>query len=239
MQTFSGRAFYPLDPCERDVCIEDIAHALACQNRFAGHTTLPYSVAEHSVRCARYVERRFRALYPHASLEHERRAILAALLHDATEAYLVDLPRPVKRFMPDYKIAEDRLAGVIELWAGLPKGALGWDLVKSADEAILATEARDLLSAPPRAWNLRAAPLDETIRPWSWERAKEEFLRVFSARCATLDVAIPSHYHHCPECYQKAPCRMSCTILDEEDGVSLGGACVCGDCGAASEGGAA
>lgn len=49
--TYTGRKFYPLDPRPEDVCIEDIAHALALVNRFGGHTRVPYSVAQHSVLC--------------------------------------------------------------------------------------------------------------------------------------------------------------------------------------------
>lgn len=53
MQTYTGRQFWPLDPLPEDVFIEDIAHALSMQCRYAGHVTRFYSVAEHSVLIAR------------------------------------------------------------------------------------------------------------------------------------------------------------------------------------------
>jgi len=239
-QTFTGRAFWPLDARAEEIDVRDIAHALACQNRFAGHTRIPYSVGEHSVRCARYVRDRFRARYPHASLEHERQAVFAALLHDATEAYLVDLPRPVKVEMPDYRHAEARLAGVVEAWAGLPRGALEWAIVREADEALLATEKRDLLGPSQRPWGRLPTPLPEVIEPWNWQRAEAEFIELYGALCASLGAG-PSHYHGCPSCYEKAPCALDCTILEREDGVGLGGFSVCAGCkasGAGAEAGA-
>src|SRR5690606_5290032 len=77
MQTFTGRAVYPLDLRPDDIDIQDIAHALSMQCRYAGHTRQFYSVAEHSVHVARWC----RQYGPAAALE--------GLLHDATEAYLV------------------------------------------------------------------------------------------------------------------------------------------------------
>jgi hypothetical protein len=82
MQTFTGRAFYPLDPRPEDIDPVDIAHALSLICRYGGHSSRFYSVAEHCV------------LMSHAvAPEHA----LWALLHDATEAYLGDMIRPLKR----------------------------------------------------------------------------------------------------------------------------------------------
>ena len=98
IRTYTGININILDPKAEDVCIEDIAHALSQQCRFAGHTSRFYSVAEHSLLCSSMAPRR------HA---------LAALLHDASEAYLVDIPTPIKRLMPEYYKAEFRLMEVI------------------------------------------------------------------------------------------------------------------------------
>jgi hypothetical protein len=87
LNTVSGKRYYPHDPCAEDVDIGDIAHALSNLCRWAGHSPRFYSVAEHSVLVSTQVPRQ------HA---------LAALLHDATEAYLVDLPRPIKKSLPEY-----------------------------------------------------------------------------------------------------------------------------------------
>jgi len=82
--TFTGKEFHPLNPSPAEVCIEDIAHALSLQCRYTGQCKRFYSVAEHSVQVAMAMPRENSAL------------VLAALLHDASEAYLPDLARPVK-----------------------------------------------------------------------------------------------------------------------------------------------
>lgn len=97
LQTFSGLAF-DLDPPNPDLVRPiDIAHGLAHQCRFAGHTSRFYSVAQHSVLVSQIVERAIRAL-PQHRLTDEQKAeyALTALLHDAGEAYTCDVPNPVK-----------------------------------------------------------------------------------------------------------------------------------------------
>jgi 5'-deoxynucleotidase YfbR-like HD superfamily hydrolase len=76
----------------KDIFIKDIAHALSLQCRFSGHIQTFYSVAEHSLRVAELVPDKFK---------------LAALLHDASEAYIVDIPAPIKPNLPSYKTLED------------------------------------------------------------------------------------------------------------------------------------
>src|SRR5690606_29748913 len=93
MQTFTGRRFWPLDPRPDEICIEDIAHALSMQCRYAGHCLSFYSVAEHSVLLSQHVAEPFRRW---------------ALLHDASEAYLVDVPRPIKGDLSNYRAVEAR-----------------------------------------------------------------------------------------------------------------------------------
>ena len=105
--TFSGLRFWPLDPNPEKILIADIAHALAHQCRFGGHASKFYSVAEHSV---------------HVSQLCLPEDALWGLLHDASEAYLVDLPRPLKllpEFAP-YREAERRLQRAVALRFGLP-----------------------------------------------------------------------------------------------------------------------
>jgi 5'-deoxynucleotidase YfbR-like HD superfamily hydrolase len=104
-QTFTGLQFWPCDPRREDVRVEDIAHALALQCRFAGHCRVPYSVAEHSVRVAEWVW---------DETSGDRRASLAALLHDASEAYCVDVPRPLKPYLTGYREIEHGVMHVIE-----------------------------------------------------------------------------------------------------------------------------
>ncbi len=167
MQTASGAPFWPLDPRPEDVSIEDIAHALSFQCRFAGHCRVFYSVAEHSVRVARVVEGR----------NAPQRVVLAALLHDAAEAYLGDMIRPLKPYMDSYRAAEDGVYSAIARRFGIPE-EISW-AVRGADGVLLATEARDLMGGAHTKWGLRHKPLAEAIEPWSSRRAKEEFLHMF------------------------------------------------------------
>lgn len=125
IQTYKGIHYWPLDPKPEDVHIEDIAHALANSCRYAGHTSRFYSVAEHSVLVSRIVPE-----------EHA----LSALLHDATEAYVVDVPRPLKKYLLNYaEIEELNWKAVAEHFL-LP---LEMDeSIKNADNAILVKEMR-------------------------------------------------------------------------------------------------
>ncbi len=166
MQTFTGRQFWPLDPRAEEVALEDVAHSLAHQCRFAGHCRVFYSVAEHSVRVSRIVS---------------PAAALWGLLHDASEAYLVDLPRPVKRHSAigeHYCTAEALVQRAVCERFRLPLEEPAE--IKNADNVVLMTEARDIMSAPPSPWReIATKPLDEVIVPWSPMEAKETFLRRF------------------------------------------------------------
>lgn len=164
MQTFSGRKFWPLDPRSDEVHIEDIAHALSMQCRYGGHCTRFYSVAEHSVLMARTFVNLDLALW--------------ALLHDAAEAYVADVPRPLKRFLPGYKEAESKVMAAICDRFGLPHEMP--ERVKYADECILADEIRQAMAK--MAWHEEhATPLGVTLQFWDPERACEEFLAAFYA----------------------------------------------------------
>ena len=101
--TVTGKHFYPLEPVQQDIDIEDIAHALSLICRANGHFKHFYSVAQHSIACAE------EAAACGCSLE----VILGCLLHDASEAYLCDVTRPVKKHIPQYLQAEEKLQRVI------------------------------------------------------------------------------------------------------------------------------
>lgn len=163
MQTYTGRQFYPMDPRPEDVDILDIAHALSMLCRYNGHVQRFYSVAEHCVHLSNAV-----------APEHA----LWALLHDGTEAYVGDMVRPLKRSMPEYCAAEDRVEEAIALRFGLryPKPPE----VKIADTGILLNEREALLSAPPRPWSDSGPRLDIIIQAWAPDRAKSEYLARFA-----------------------------------------------------------
>ncbi|WP_422363162.1 phosphohydrolase [Pyruvatibacter mobilis] len=162
IQTASGRAFWPLDPRPEDVCIEDIAHALAHQCRFSGHCRSFYSVAQHSVLVSR-------------QCAEENR--LWGLLHDAAEAYVCDVPRPLKPLLFGYKAIEDKVAAVVADRFGLPREMP--EEIKRIDSAILADEAAQIMAAPPRSWHLPEPPLGVAIHPVSASSAKQMFLQEF------------------------------------------------------------
>ena len=163
MQTFTGRAFWPMDPRPEDVCIEDIAHALSMQCRYAGHCRVFFPVAQHSLLVARHLPPELR---------------LWGLLHDSPEAYLVDVPRPVKPFLRGYREAEDRVMDAIVQAFGLRPERMP-DEVKRVDTAILADEARQLMAPSPMPWHLPEPPLGIKIGPMQPAEARDEFIRVF------------------------------------------------------------
>lgn len=162
IQTFSGRQFWPLDPRPEEIHIEDIAHALSNVCRFNGHVRQFYSVAEHSV---------FLALC--TPVEHR----VAALLHDASEAYLCDLPRPVKRCVVGYAEAEDRLMQCIAEKFGftLPLP----EIVKLNDNRILLDEREQFMHPTDHDWDLGCDPLGVTLRGWLPRDAEAAFLETW------------------------------------------------------------
>lgn len=167
MQTYTGRQFWPLDPSMVDVDIEDIAHALSMQPRYAGHTTRFYSVAEHSYLVSMHCE----------TISSQR----AGLLHDGSEAYLCDIPRPVKPHLSNYREIEDRLCGVIAAKYGVP---YPWpEDVHEIDMRILLDERNQLLRPSPAplgdGWPDHLEPLNAFIRCLDPQTAKAAFLGRF------------------------------------------------------------
>jgi len=101
--TFTGEEFKPLDPDAAKIRIEDIAHSLSLLCRANGHVDYFFSIAQHSINCANEAKARG---YP-------ARVQLACLIHDASEAYISDITRPVKLYLAEYKVIEHRLQNVI------------------------------------------------------------------------------------------------------------------------------
>lgn len=143
IQTKSGHIFDPKSGLISEIDIEDIAHALSNLCRYAGHCRKFYSVAEHSVMVSKIIAK----LWP-----EDRAAIRAGLLHDATEAYVIDLPTPIKVLVPEYMEIEDKLAGDIAKSLKINWGRDILDKVKTADMIALATEAR-LLFENVKHWD--------------------------------------------------------------------------------------
>lgn len=176
MQTRTGIRFWPLDPRPDEVDIRDIAAGLARLGRFAGQTEMFYSVAEHSVHCAR---RGYDA--------GGRVLALECLLHDAQEAYVGDTVRPLKKFLPDLVRIGDRIQAAVRSRFGLTAEAP--PEVHDIDNRMLATEASLLLSRAVNdegldgAWWQRpefGKPFPNAVLPcWNPVSAEGEFLDEF------------------------------------------------------------
>lgn len=163
MQTYTGATFYPLHAESLDVRIEDIEHALAHQCRFGGHCREFYSIAQHCVLASYIVPK------------HDA---FAALMHDSPEAYVGDVPRPLKMCLGnDYKHIERGVARVVGKRFGVDLVSLPYS-VKRADLVLLATERRDLMTHAEVDWDPLPDPLIDTIIPWEPREAK----RIFRAR---------------------------------------------------------
>lgn len=160
--TYSGKHFTLLDPSPSEIDIFDIAHALSNICRFAGHTRRFYSVAQHSVIVSRIVPKKY-ALY--------------GLLHDASEAYVADIVRPLKPHLKDYAQIEERIMEAVRIRFDLQVPVIPAD-VKLADMVALATEKRDLMHFDLNEWPCLAGviPLKEAIQPEYPVLAKENFL---------------------------------------------------------------
>ena len=128
IRTFSGIHMSPADPRPEEICIEDIAHALSLMTRANGHFPVFYSVAQHSLDCAAMAQAEGRS----------SREVLACLLHDASEAYLSDITRPVKGCLPEYRRIEQVLQEMIyEKYLIAPPTEREREIVKRMDDTCL------------------------------------------------------------------------------------------------------
>lgn len=174
IQTYTGMRFYPLAPRVEDVDVTDVAHALSLLCRFTGQIRDFYSVGDHSIRVSDYLRGRGCS----AAIQ------FAGLLHDATEAYLADVNRPVKHSdaMAGYRQVEARLERAIFARFDLPYESMPVE-VKEADNAMLGAEARDLFVGGPRDdWDLAplgGADLPRVVPVASPKEVETLFLRRF------------------------------------------------------------
>ena len=162
--TYCGHHLDLLHPDPEMIEIEDIAVGLSRECRFAGQTRAFYSVAQHSVLASRIVPEAF---------------ALEALLHDAPEAFIRDIPYPLKTLLPDYRRIERGLDLAIRRRFGLPEPPSRE--VHRVDRILLATEKRDLMPVDPTPWEILEGvePLCDPIDPWSSVRSQGLFLHRF------------------------------------------------------------
>lgn len=137
--TYTGKMIEITDPEKSAICSEDIAHALSLICRASGHFKHFYSVAQHSINCMREAQAR----------GYSRRVCFAALLHDASEAYLCDVPSPLKADLPQYKKIESKFQDEVWKKYGLyPLTEEEEKQVKSIDEAVLWYEFKMIHTIP-------------------------------------------------------------------------------------------
>ena len=154
MRTTTGREFDPTSVTMNDLSIHDIAHALSHLCRYGGHLPRFYSVAQHSVYAANYAS--VRNFGSHVELQ--------CLLHDASEAYLGDIIRPLKVALPEYREIEERVQRVIFERYCDPAQPIYETLIHEADEWVLQMEFvvfRDFADG------------------WEPARARQEFMTTF------------------------------------------------------------
>lgn len=170
IQTYTGKMFNPFEPDPALIDIRDIAHALSHQCRFSGHVSRFYSVAQHCYLASLYAPKEFR---------------LHALLHDASEAYVVDIPSPIKKH-PDLWHYRRLEAGVMLAIAdrfGIDRGFEHNPFIHVVDTRLCATEARDLMTPwhPELVakWEALGKPYGQTIVPRTSFQAKRMFIRRF------------------------------------------------------------
>jgi 5'-deoxynucleotidase YfbR-like HD superfamily hydrolase len=160
---YGGTYFDFLDPEGSAFTIEDVAHGLSQTCRFAAQCERFYSVAQHSVYVSRIVP---------------EEDAFAGLMHDAAEAFIGDVSKPLKDILPEYRTIEDRIEAAVFARFGVP-----YPLprsVKDADLVMLATEQREVM-ANRDDWDYTSGrrPLEMHIDMWSPADAKRAFLDRF------------------------------------------------------------
>ncbi|OYV45337.1 MAG: hypothetical protein B7X10_05885 [Burkholderiales bacterium 21-58-4] len=179
MLTVSGSDFVPCRLTIADIRIEDIAHALSLICRFGGHTKEHYSVAQHSLLVSRIL----------ASAGASPEIQLAGLMHDAHEAYIGDIPTPIKNALGSvWKALEAQAANtVLDAFCLNRVMRQHKSIIKQADLVALATERRDLTSFDTNrnlAWDILngVSPFLEPASSGSWTPRwwAEQFLDRFT-----------------------------------------------------------
>jgi len=181
IETFTGKRVNPMHLDKELIDIVDIAHSLSLQCRFVGHCLTFYSIAEHSILVADLLRKMLTENADDVDIgaEATRKTCLAALLHDATEAYLGDLSRPVKHHsaFKFFVEIEQQILGKIMLKYRCT-GA-DWELIKKADNMMLATEAEHLMADSGKGWYLPEPPLPRRLRLLAPEDVEPMFLLRF------------------------------------------------------------
>jgi 5'-deoxynucleotidase YfbR-like HD superfamily hydrolase len=211
IETASGRYVDVSDPQPKDISITDIAWSLSRQARFAGHTLSEeiWSVAQHALFVEKLLDLVMEGFQLEASLigwmltkyptdtsktqlldwisPDRRLAIqLGALHHDDSEAYLIDLPSPVKRILSlrePYKKLEGAVTSAISMALELPElTEIEHDLIGWADLMALQIEAANMMPSRGRGWGMELPKMNLADiylfpKPAHWKQVYEQFLK--------------------------------------------------------------
>lgn len=165
MNTFYGRTFDPMEMTEENVALEDIARALSLLCRGGGHIRHFYSVAQHSINCAKEAKAR----------ELPERMQLACLLHDASEAYISDIIRPVKEHLNNYLEIEAKIMSAV--WKHFHLENLTEEeqrIWKEIDDAVLVYEFHHLMTGSLEM-EVQELCSEPDVSERSWREIETEF----------------------------------------------------------------
>lgn len=167
--TYGGTHFVPTRPDAGGIHITDIAHALSLICRGNGHVKTFFSVGQHCIHCTLEAQAR----------GYSERVILACLLHDASEAYMSDVPRPFKQYLGEYKEFENKLLDIIYTkYLGSVLSVEEAALVKEIDDDMLYYDLRELLNEP----SSRPAPVMKTAFSYQvlpFHAVEQQYLSLF------------------------------------------------------------
>jgi uncharacterized protein len=179
LSTYTGGKLYPMGPDPEDIELEDIAHALSHQCRYTGHTSSFWSVAAHSIEVAHRAF--YRAIARGSTYREASHIALCGLMHDASEAYLVDIPKPIKPLFVGYNQWEAHLSQAVATRFGL---TYPWpSIVEEIDHEIPVDEIKQFFPPDSYAWQRRGVTHDTVavpliVRPIP--ETKQVFLRTFA-----------------------------------------------------------
>jgi hypothetical protein len=182
LATFTGGKFYPFGPDPQRINVLDIAHSLSNICRYNGHTTRFWSVAAHSLEVARRCEENARkARLGEAEV---RKVALVGLLHDASEAYLMDVPKPIKPLFLNYDAWEENVDRALACAFDLPFPMS--EEVKAVDDGMVPVEVANFFPPGSEAWaRYGITPSNRsqypTLTPLAPETAEHRFLLRYHA----------------------------------------------------------
>ena len=164
MNVFSGHRIDPLHIKEEDIYLEDIAHALSLLCRGNGHIKYFYSVAQHSLNCAKEAQRR----------GYSKHVVLSCLFHDASETYMSDLITPIKKQMKEYQVIEDQLLETIFQAFHIQLKDEEKNIWKEMDHLLLEAELKEMM---PLEENRSSVTLMSTpdLKEYYYRDIEEEF----------------------------------------------------------------